>query len=183
MVERVPQGAVRVGVADLDGLPADLFGGEVRLTAADLAECPDQDDELQQVLAAEYADRLVDQWRTGPDARRDWDADLARLSDLVAADTRRDAIERRVVLDGAPGATALAAAQEVLDGSVAWTPEQAATVGFVDELQDGAVAGFAAARRLESHALWMQVGLAAKVVTAWIGRTRSCRAGPVRGGW
>ncbi len=53
MVEQVPQGAVGVGVADLDGLPADLFGGEVRLTAADLADCPDQDEELQRILAGD----------------------------------------------------------------------------------------------------------------------------------
>jgi len=171
MVEQVPQGAV--GVADLDGLPADPFGGEIRLTAADLADCPGQDDELQQVPAGEWADRLLDRWWADPSARRDWDADLARLSDLVMADTRRDATERRTVLHGAPGAAALAAVQEVLDGSFAWTAEQAAADGFVDELQDAAIAGFAAARRLESHALWLQVGLAAKVVTAWTGRTPS----------
>mgnify|MGYP001283590105 CR=1 FL=1 len=174
MVEEGSRCAAGVGDVGLDELPADPFGGEICWTAVDLAECPGADEELQRVLAGERADRLVDRWWADPDAaQRDWDADLEALYAQVVADEQQEAVARRAVLDGAPGVGALVAAQEVLDGAAAWTPEQAAIGGFVDDLQDAAISGFAAAHRLENHALWLQVALAAKVVTAWVGRTRS----------
>ncbi|WP_143448671.1 DUF222 domain-containing protein [Kineosporia sp. A_224] len=106
-------------------------------------------------------------------AQADWDAALASLYARVAADDRRAAVERRVVLDGVPGLGSFAASLEVLDGAVAWTPEQAGVEGFVDDLADGAISGFAAARRVEGHALWLQVAHAAVVVRAFTGRTPS----------
>ncbi|WP_088289882.1 HNH endonuclease signature motif containing protein [Kineosporia sp. A_224] len=179
MVERVSQRGAGVGDAGLgaglgDLLAADPLGGVIRLTAVDLADCPGEDEARQWALADAHARRLVDQWWADPGAaQRDWDADLDALSAQVAADDRRGAVERRVALDGAPGLGSFAVVLEVLDGAAAWTPGQAAVEGFVDELADGAISGFAAARRVENHALWLQVALAAKVVRAFIGRTPS----------
>ncbi|WP_088315156.1 HNH endonuclease signature motif containing protein [Kineosporia sp. R_H_3] len=157
-----------------DDLPPDPLDGEIRLTAVDLTDCPGGEEDLQRALADVHAGRLVDEWWADPvAAQRDWDAELAALYDLVAADARRDALARRAVLDGAPGVGALRAAVQVLGGAAAWTPEQAGTVGFVDELQDGAISAFAAARRVANHALALEVAAAAQVVTAWAGRTPS----------
>ncbi|MBI4941351.1 MAG: hypothetical protein HY830_11445, partial [Actinobacteria bacterium] len=175
MVERGSQSGAGVGDAGSDdALAADPLGGEIRLTAVDLADCPGEDDDLQWMLADARAERLVDQWWADPvGAQADWDADLSALYAQVAADDRRDAVERRTVLDGAPGLGSFAASLEVLDGAAAWTPEQAAVEGFVDDLADGAISGFAAARRVENHALWLQVAHAAVVVRTFTGRTPS----------
>ena len=154
--------------------PADPLDGEIRLTAVDLTDWPGGEEDLQRALADAHAERLVDEWWADPvAAQRDWDAELAALYDQVAADARRDAVGGRAVLDGAPGVGALGAAVEVLGGAAAWTPEQAGTVGFVDELQDGVISAFAAARRVGNHALALEVAAAAQVVTAWAGRTPS----------
>ncbi|WP_088282230.1 HNH endonuclease signature motif containing protein [Kineosporia sp. A_224] len=183
MVERVSQCGAGVGDDGLDGglegglgdlLPADPLGGEIRLTVVDLSACPSEDEEGQGALAHAHAEWLVDEWRADPAAaQRDWDAELEALCAQVAADDRRDAVERRVALDGTPGPGSFAAALEVLDGAAAWTVERAAADGFVDELQDAAISGFAAAHRLENFALWLQVAHVAKVVPAWTGRTPS----------
>ncbi|WP_088290378.1 HNH endonuclease signature motif containing protein [Kineosporia sp. A_224] len=157
-----------------DDLPADPLGGEIRLTSADLADDPGEDDELQQAIVDAHADRLIDEWWADPvAAQRDWDAALAALYAQVGADDRRDAVERRASLDGLPGVGSFTAGLEVLTGAPGWTPAQAATEGFVDVLQDGAISLVAAARRQENHAVWLQVAGAEKVVSACTGNTPS----------
>ncbi len=157
-----------------DELPVDPLGGQIRLTAADLADCPSEDEEFQRAVADARAERLVDEWWADPvAARADWDAELADLYALVAAEGRRDAVARRAVLDGAPGLGSLAAALDVLDGAAAWTPAQAGMDGFVDVLQDAAVAAAAAGRRLENLMLWLQVAHTSTVLTAATGNTPS----------
>ncbi|MBI4941539.1 MAG: hypothetical protein HY830_12405, partial [Actinobacteria bacterium] len=161
------------GICD-EPLPVDPLGGAIRLTAADLADCPPDVEDVERWFAADRGDARVDDWWADPvAAQREWDADLAALYAQVAADDRRDALERRAVLDGAPGLGSFAASLEVLGGAAAWTPEQAGAEGFVDDLADGAISGFAAARRVENHALWLQVAHAAVVVRAFTGRTPS----------
>ncbi|MBI4942294.1 MAG: hypothetical protein HY830_16240, partial [Actinobacteria bacterium] len=136
MVERVSQREAGVGDAGLDDLVAvDPLGGEIRLTAADLADCPPDDEDVERWFAADHGDARVDDWWADPvAAQREWDADLAALYAQVAADDRRAAVERRVVLDGSPGLGSFAASLAVLDGAAAWTPEQAGAEGFVDDL-------------------------------------------------
>ena len=174
MTGRVCGGGSRDGDGFGAVLPVDPSGGVVRLTAADLAACPSESEELQRVLADARAEQLVDRWWADPvAAQADWDGELAALSAWVAAEVRRDAVARRVVLDAAPGLGSFAAALEVLGGAPAWTPVQAGTEGFVDALQDGAISAFAAARRQENHMLWLQVAHTEKILTARTGRTPS----------
>ncbi|WP_088288749.1 HNH endonuclease signature motif containing protein [Kineosporia sp. A_224] len=162
-----------IDVAD-DDLPVDPLGGEIRWSAADLAACPGADEELQRALADAHAERLVDEWWVDPvAAQQDWDAELAELYAQIAADDRRDAVDRRAALDGSPGLESLAAALEVLGGAQAWTAQQAAVEGFVDVLQDASLSGAAALRRLENCTLWLQVAHAERIVTARTGNTPS----------
>ncbi|WP_143448404.1 DUF222 domain-containing protein, partial [Kineosporia sp. A_224] len=163
------------GLDLLDGdLLVDPLGGRIHLSAEDLAGCPSDEDDTQRALADAHAERLADAWWADPvAAQADWDAQLAAVYALVAADDRRDAVGRRVVLDGDPGLGSLAAAMEVLDGAAAWTPTQAGVDGFVDVLQDAAVAAAAAGRRLENLMLWLQVAHTGTVLTARIGNTPS----------
>ncbi|WP_143448286.1 HNH endonuclease signature motif containing protein [Kineosporia sp. A_224] len=152
----------------------DPLGGQIRLTAADLADWPTEGEEFQRAVADARAERLVDAWWADPVAvQADWDAELASLYAQVAADDRRDAVERRTVLDGAPGVESLAAALEVLDGAAAWTPAQADTEGFSDDLRDAAISAFAALRRQENHGLWLQVAHTGTILTARLGNTPS----------
>ncbi|MBI4942845.1 MAG: DUF222 domain-containing protein [Actinobacteria bacterium] len=188
MVERVCQQPVdeRGAVIDhgLDDLPVDPLGGEIRLSAEDLAGCPSEQVDAQRRLADAHAERLVDAWWSDPvAAQRDWDAELDALYEQVAADDRRAAVERRAVLDGEPGLGSFAAALEVLDGAPAWTAAQAAVEGFDDVLRDGAISGAAALRRLENLTLGLQIAHTSELLAAWSGNTpslpRKARSGRV----
>ncbi|MBI4943531.1 MAG: hypothetical protein HY830_22540, partial [Actinobacteria bacterium] len=114
MVERVCWQPVDDGGAvvddGFDDLPVDPLGGQIRLTAVDLADCPSVEEEFQRAVAGARAEWLVDQWWADPvAARADWDAQLADLYARVAAEDRWDAVGRRAVLDGAPGLGSLVA--------------------------------------------------------------------------
>ncbi|WP_088289724.1 HNH endonuclease signature motif containing protein [Kineosporia sp. A_224] len=172
--QHVGSGGDTVGSGVDAPLPADPLHGEICLSAADLADCPSDEQELQRALADAHAERLVDEWWADPvAAQRDWNTELGALYEQVAADDRRDAVERRSLLDGAPGLGSLAAALEVLDRAPAWTAQQAGVDGFVDVLQDASLSGAAALHRLQNHLLWLQVAHAAKLVTARSGNTPS----------
>jgi hypothetical protein len=130
--------------------------------------------EEQHALAFAAADRLVEeQWADPAAAQRDWDGELAGLKASLEAGTRLDSLARRRVLDGAPGAGSLLAAEEVLDGGAALTAEQAADARFVDVLGDGVVSAFTAAHRVSSYALWLEVAATARLLVARAGRTPS----------
>ena len=125
-------------------------------------------------LAYEHADRLVDAlWADPVAAQRDWDAELASLTVSVQASRLRDSTARRAALDGAPGAGSLLAAAEVLGGAKALTAEQADDPAFVDRFGDGVVSAFAAAHRIASHAVWLEVVAAARLLAMRAGRTPS----------
>ncbi|MBI4939240.1 MAG: DUF222 domain-containing protein, partial [Actinobacteria bacterium] len=180
--EHSNDGSFRAGVDD--PLPVDPLGGQIRLTAVDLADCPSVEEEFQRAVADARAEWLVDQWWADPvAARADWDAQLADLYARVAEEDRRDAVGRRTVLDGVPGLGSFAAVLDVRDGAAAWTPAQAGVGGFVDVLQDAAVAAAAAGRRLENLMLWLQVAHTGTVLTARAGNTpslpRKTRSGQV----
>ncbi|MBI4943455.1 MAG: HNH endonuclease [Actinobacteria bacterium] len=174
MTRRLSTQIREVADVDDDHLPVDPLGGEISVSATDLADCPSDGAELQRALADAHAERLVDEWWAEPDAaQREWDAELASLYAQVAADDRRDAVERRGVLDGAPGLGSLAAALEVLDGAPARTAQQAGVEGFVDVLQDASLSAAAALHRLQNHLLWLQIVHTEKLVAAGTGNTPS----------